>query len=289
MQGTCDSSGDVTAGRSGLDISRIEPLLACTQCAGSLKPAADHLACQSCATRYEVREGIPILGRVSTAATPKEGAPGQDSRNYQTNYVAMKGAESYRSRYEQEFFKRLSTRREIRRIRELLRRGGHSRVILDIPCGNGRVSAPLAESCELLIEADIGFGQVLLGRDTADAGDRRVWMTASAFAIPFKDNSVDGIVCNRLLHHLYAAEREQVFAEMLRVAARFVILNFYDGHSLKSFSRRLRGTSGPGRPEKTMTAGEVAAIAEKHGARLEKSVPLWFAGSRFRYARLVKP
>ena len=82
-------------------------------------------------------------------------------------------------------------------------------------------------------------------------------MTASAFHIPFKDNSVDAVVCCRLCHHLPNAEqRERLIDELLRVARRFVIMTFFDHHSVKNLLRRARNQLRSQPPKRTMTIAD---------------------------------
>ncbi len=166
---------------------------------------------------------------------------------------------------------------------------GRSRAILEIPCGGGRLTPAFADSTELVIEADIAIGQVLYGRHASQVGVPAVWMTASAFHIPLRDRSVDGVVCVRLSHHLPTApECERLFAELLRVASRFVIVTYFDRHSLKHLTWRLRHPFSRKARKPALTATEVAALARAHGGRLVSTAPLSRFGSGHRYALLVK-
>jgi hypothetical protein len=114
-------------------------------------------------------------------------------------------------------------------------------------------------------------------------------MTASAFHIPLRDNAVDGTVCVRLAHHLpTAVERERLLRELLRVSRRFVVMTYFDHHSLKNLLRRLRRPFNRKEPKMTMTTERVAALAREAGARLVDAPPLSRMGSGHRYALIVK-
>jgi hypothetical protein len=113
---------------------------------------------------------------------------------------------------------------------------------------------------------------------------RIAWFTASAFMIPLKDGAVEGVVCNRLTHHLPPAEQERAIQELLRVASRFVILSYYDHRSFKSLGRRIRGSD----PGHTLRRNDLQTWAQRNGAHVEIDIPLWFPGSRLRYALLRK-
>jgi ubiquinone/menaquinone biosynthesis C-methylase UbiE len=142
---------------------------------------------------------------------------------------------------------------------------------------------------ELLIEADIGVGQVLYGKRHSKLDTPQIWMTASAFHIPFRDNSVDGTVCCRLCHHLPSAiERERLVEELLRVSRRFVIMTFFDYYSLKNWLRRARRPFNKKPPKMTMTVQRVRELAEANGARLVQYPMLAPTSSGHRYALMVK-
>ena len=89
------------------------------------------------------------------------------------------------------------------------------------PAGADALSLPLARHTDLLLEADIGLGQVRYAREHGRVPTQQIWMTASGFEIPLRDAAVDGTVCVRLNHHLpAAAERDRLVRELLRVSRR---------------------------------------------------------------------
>jgi len=123
-----------------------------------------------------------------------------------------------------------------------------------------------------------------MARQTMGSGGDFAWLTASAFLIPLKEGVVDGILCNRLAHHLAGVEQERLIGELLRVSKRFVILSYYDYDSFKSRGRRLRGKN----PGYTLRRSDLDAMAKRHGASIEMDLPLWVKGSRLRFALLLK-
>jgi ubiquinone/menaquinone biosynthesis C-methylase UbiE len=142
---------------------------------------------------------------------------------------------------------------------------------------------------DLLIEADVGLGQLHYGREHGRVSNRQEWMAASGFNIPLRDASVDGTVCVRLTHHLPAeAEREQLVRELLRVSKRFLIMSFFDYHSVKNIVRRLRRPFNRKPPKSTMRRGELRRLARDCGARLVEAPALSLLWSGHRYALIVK-
>lgn len=264
-------------------------LLACPACHGSLSAFADTLTCAACRTPYPVREGIPLLAIHGTSETWGKPQAAPQSTQYQAEYQQVENAAAYNLAYRQKLLKRSSTRREFELLRAHIGRVGRSRVILDLPCGGGRLTPAFADSADLVIEADIALGQVLFGRHESSVATPRAWITASAFHIPLRDRSVDGAVSVRLNHHLPTPEeRERHLTELLRVSRRFVIMTFFDHRSLKNRLRRLRRPFDRQPPKLTMTTERVAAIARDCGATLVAAPPLSRIGSGHRYALIVR-
>jgi ubiquinone/menaquinone biosynthesis C-methylase UbiE len=264
-------------------------LLACPTCRGALRAGPYGLNCAACGQVFPLHDGIPLLGTVGAGETWGRTVSGETSVPYQKLFLSENGAQRYRDRYMRCFAKRFTTRRELRLLRRLLASQGRCRVLLDLPSGNGRVSEPLAGQADLVIEADIGLGQVELGRQLSRVTTPQIWMTASAFNIPLRDGSVDGAVCNRLLHHLPTTEeRERVIAELLRVASRFVLLTFFDYYSVKNLLRLARWWSHGARHKNALRVSTLAEWGRRHGARLAASPRLFLFGSGQRYALLVK-
>ena len=278
--------------RSGLsDLASMADILICPYCSAGVKIQPDQLLCSACGAKYPVRDGVPLLARMGTADT-WEGNRRQEAANsqaYQEKYHALGDAAQYNADYRERFLKRMSTRREYQLLQRLLRSQGRSRRILELPCGGGRLSPQIAPHADLLVEADIAEGQVLYGKKNVASDTPRIWMTASAFHIPFQDGSFDGTVCIRLCHHLpTAGERERLIKELFRVSKRFVILTFFDHYSLKNWLRRIRRPFNRKPPKATMTVGEVRKLARDNGAELVACPSLAALSSGHRYALMVK-
>jgi len=279
-------SGD-SIERTGL--GAIQDLLVCPACSGRLEAGAAELACAGCRRTFAVRDGVPLLAMMEESEPEVSAHRGPTRTSYQQEYQQVGAAADYNTKYERELLKRWSTRREYQILNRLLASQPRSQTLLELPCGGGRLSPGLAPYAECLIEADVALGQVLYGRQHCRLDTPQIWLTASALRIPLRDAAVDGVVCVRLCHHLpHPTERERLVAELLRVARRFVIVTFFDFHSLKNLLRRLRRPFDHKRPKYTMTRAEVRAIAAGHGARLAACPALAWLGSGHRYALLVK-
>jgi ubiquinone/menaquinone biosynthesis C-methylase UbiE/uncharacterized protein YbaR (Trm112 family) len=272
---------------------QLEPIadrLCCPACGGGLSFGADAIHCAACEAAYPLHEGIPLLAREGTIENwDAEAVAAEDSSDYQQEYREIDDAEYYNRAYQDQLLKRWSTAREFRLLDRLLSSQGRSELLLDLPSGGGRLSPRIAAHADRLVEADIAVGQVLYGRRHSKLDTPQIWMTASAFHIPFRDNSVDGTVCCRLCHHLpTAAERERLVEELLRVSRRFVVMTFFDYYSLKNWLRRARRPFNKKPPKMTMTVQRVRELAEANGARLVQYPMLAPTSSGHRYALMVK-
>lgn len=267
----------------------MQQLLACPGCCARLAVEAHGIRCEGCGARYGIDDGVALLAVPGASTTWGEPQEGPTSEQYQAEYQTIERAAAYNHGYQRRLHKRIGTRHERSLVRHLLARVGHSRVILELPCGGGRITPTFADMTDLIIESDIAIGQIRYGRATSTIKTPRAWMTSSAFHIPLHDNAVDGTICIRLAHHLPTpAERERLFHELMRVSSRFVIVTFFDHYSIKNLSRRLRHVFSPKPPKLTMTIERVAELAFHGGGRLVAAPMLNRIASGHRFALIVK-
>jgi uncharacterized protein YbaR (Trm112 family) len=268
---------------------RLAGRLACPECRAALRWGSQRLDCLSCGRDFAIRDGIPLLlPRALAEADTKSGRDGT-SRAYQQNYREVERAERYNAKYSKQALKRASTRREFQLIERLLGSVQRSEVLLDLPSGGGRLSPALAPFADLILEADVAFGQLEHGRSAAPLATPQLWLNASAFDIPLRDQGVDGTVCVRLAHHLPAAsERERLVDEILRVSKRFALMTFFDFHSTKNRLRRLRQRFDGKPPKLTMTQAELRSLAGRRSFSLVACPPLSRLFSGHRYALMVR-
>jgi len=240
---------------------------------------------------FPVTAGIPQLVVESSGEGWDVQGPADSSEAYARQYQALDDATRYNAMYRSRASKRATTGRESRLIRRHIRSQEPCRTILDLPCGGGRLSRAIADSAPdaIILEADIGLGQVQYARENGLGGDRQFFMTASGFHIPVRDGGVDGVVCSRLMHHLPSvAEQERLIQELLRVARRFVVLTFFDYYSVKNTLRRLRAPFNRKPPKITLKPERLREIGRRHGGELIDMPYLFFLSSGHRYALLRK-
>ncbi len=267
------------------DYQRIQDLLICPACRGELTFGDQEITCATCKQAYPLHESIPLFALFTDTDSRKTERTGKSTSRYEQRYRDFERAQSYNQKYDRKLLKRLSTVREYMLLRRLLAHHGRCATMVEIPCGGGRISPQLVDGTDLLIQADVALGQVMYGMTRQPLKIPQIWMTASAFCMPFRDASVDAAVCIRLSHHLATREeREQLLAELLRISRRYVIMTFFDHNSVKNILRRMRHK----KPKLTMSVAQVASLAKAHSARLVSCPRLSLIGSGHRYALLVK-
>jgi ubiquinone/menaquinone biosynthesis C-methylase UbiE len=102
---------------------------------------------------------------------------------------------------------------------ELFARNG-AKVILDLPCGDGRNLPPLAKGAPILLAGDTSKNAMRIAEQVAEKSgirEKTVFVEVDAFDTGFLDNSVDGIFCWDLLGHL--RDVEDALKELYRILA----------------------------------------------------------------------
>ncbi|MGD8424081.1 MAG: hypothetical protein PVH13_02505, partial [Gammaproteobacteria bacterium] len=160
--------------------SALADVLACPACGSPFEPAwSQELLCRDNSHRFPVADGILHLAVESSSADWKVAEPAQTSEAYARQYQALEEAGRYNAMYERRASKRATTRKEFRLIRRHIRAQPPCETILDLPCGGGRLSGAIAEAAPeaLILEADIGLGQVQYAREHGLPGRRQMFMT----------------------------------------------------------------------------------------------------------------
>ncbi len=193
-------------------------------------------------------------------------------RDYAASRRTSRGAESYATKYDREWHKRVSSHAERRVIRRVLRRTGlRDGVVLDVPCGAGRLTPLLEPVASRLVSADYSPSMVsVLRRVRGRAG-----LVSDAFHLPFPDRSFDLVFSARLSHHIADADlRARYLGEVMRVSRSWTIATVFDSASLKNRLRELRRRFTDKRPKHTLSREQVAAVATRAGFEIEAAVPL---------------
>lgn len=191
---------------------------------------------------------------------------------YADSRRTAEGAASYSTKYDDELHKRISSYFERRAIeRALARAKVRDAVVLDCPCGAGRITPLLRPVARKLVCADYSGTMARVLRRAHDLPA----LTADAFRLPFADRTFDLVYSGRLSHHI--GDEQGRFAhlrEVMRVSRGHVIVTVFDDRSLKNVLRRVRRAFTGKRPKNTLTREQVAAAAAEAGFSVIDAIPL---------------
>ncbi|MFR0689475.1 class I SAM-dependent methyltransferase [Enterobacterales bacterium AE_CKDN230030158-1A_HGKHYDSX7] len=144
-------------------------------------------------------------------------------------------------------------------------------LVLDIPCGGGRITRHLAEKGYYMVAGDLSAPMRALAENNLQGlVPACPVMDLDIEHLDLADRCVDTLLCFRLFHHFPdPATRERAIGEMCRVANRFVALSYFSPYSFTSIKRRLRQSRG-GRPSQKHATPlhEIETYFAAHGFRL---------------------
>jgi len=147
------------------------------------------------------------------------------SFNPETHYQDDKVAQRYDAERFSSIAGRLFQNIEQTALKRALRSIPHGSSILDVPCGTGRVAAPVSAWGYGVSCADISLEMIQVARNRLDLNGSGRFARASAEALPFPDGSFDVVMSMRFLPHFSTAQRREIFPELARVSRRWVLFS----------------------------------------------------------------
>jgi len=194
--------------------------------------------------------------------------------DWQQQYKSDEHASFYAGKHDTTPLRRLSNhfeRKMVRRALQRVRRVAPFHTALDCASGTGRFLPTLASYDVSVIAMDTSAPMLEQGRRYhhlfRNTPELKV---GSALDIPLPDQSVDLVLCSRLLHHFAESEqRVLIFKEFARVARSGVVVTFFDSFSYRGWRRNRKKR----RPEKqhgryTITRAQCAHEGELAGLKI---------------------
>lgn len=187
--------------------TRIVPILACSDCGGSLRSEGDEsLACDGCERAFEVARGIPRL--LPGASDP---APAlRTVRAFERQWRSYGGLTRIFGKDREAMAANLTGPRLSRRIDADWYPG---RRVLDAGCGHGRYLDAFAAMGAEVVGVDVGSGPEEAGVPV-DREELAI-VQGSVLHLPFRDETFDLAFCDGVIHH--TPDPAGAYAELARV------------------------------------------------------------------------
>jgi SAM-dependent methyltransferase len=176
-------------------------------------------------------------------------------------YSTEADAQNYEAKTRKGPLRRLSAARERSLVLKALGPVSAESLLLDVPCGAGRLLPALAGRGRV-----VGLDVSAFMLDQARSAGRPL-VLGSALRLPFVSGAFEVVVSVRLLHHYAAKARGEILAELARVARRRVVVTVFDQASFKH-RRRMRREAVRGRPSLRYAVSVPAFLDEMRAAGL---------------------
>ena len=154
------------------------------------------------------------------------------------------------------------------------------KTILDAPCGVGRATIMLAQSGYVVTGIDLGEGALeFAGKAVREAKVAATIEKQDLVKLDYADGQFDAVLCFRLIHHLPTPHhRDEIIAELCRVAKNYVLISYLSPWSYTSAQRLLKTKLGIKYSVQNITPlTEIQGYFKRHGYRLVKD----FAQAKF--------
>lgn len=120
-------------------------------------------------------------------------------------------------------------------IKRAARMAGNPKVILDLPCGFGRLwPAMIATGATKIIAADKSAGMLQVAKEMTSPNilSHVTHMPSTVTEIELADKSIDSVFCMRLLHHINDKNyRLAIYHSFQRVARDTVVISLWNQNS----------------------------------------------------------
>lgn len=190
-------------------------------------------------------------------------------------------------------------RRELACIEAALEGLPASSLVLDLPCGSGRLEPMLLDRGFKVVAADYSLPMIEAARawhascapGASRSGESPVFERQDIMNTSYPDDCFDVVICNRLLHHYPESEtRRSVLLEMRRICRDRLIVSYYDNFALSALKFHLRNRIRGVRPvDRIPIAARVfRQDYESVGLRCSKRLPVRFGISPQTYLVLTR-
>lgn len=176
-----------------------------------------------------------------------ESAPLASGNNYKHKFNSDEKAKRYSTRH-------LTSKKGARErscIKKALSDVKKNALVLDLPCGTGRLSSYLADLGFNIVGADYSTFMLHYAKQSAANLMKKITFEQQDItAIKHADNTFSAAVCNRLFHHYPTAElRRSALRELARVTDGPIVVSFFNSYSLSAFLTKIKNSLRHKKPQ----------------------------------------
>lgn len=150
------------------------------------------------------------------------------------------------------------------------------RTVLDLPCGTGRFTAPLAGRGYRVIGSDISLEMMRVAKQKgSDSEGTLGFIQADAERLPLRTGSVDCVACIRFMFHIDPPTRVRILREIRRVTRKWIVIDYRHRYSLRYWIWSLRRKLGLVKGElPRVSRREMEQEFEEAGLRVLQILPV---------------
>lgn len=149
-------------------------------------------------------------------------------------------------------------------------------LILDIPCGTGRLSPLVLQNGFRWLGADISYEMMEVAREkTARYRDAIGNVRLESERMPFKSGSIDCVASIRFIYHVLSREeRIAILREMNRISRKWVIIDYNYSNPVRSLYRRIGYLVRPPRRKRRLSMKEIYEELAEAGLKVYRAFPV---------------
>ncbi len=161
-------------------------------------------------------------------------------------------------------------------INRALKYVNNGSLILDVPCGTGRLAPLILHNGFSWIGADISFEMMEVARKKVDvfknvAGNVRL----EAEYMPFKSASIDCVASIRFIYHVPTrGGRIAILREMRRISKKWVVIDYNYPNPVRALYRRIGHLVRTPKRKRRLTMEEIHIELADAGLKVYKAFPV---------------
>ena len=149
-------------------------------------------------------------------------------------------------------------------------------LVLDVPCGTGRLAPLILQNQYRWLGADIYHEMMEVSREkTASFSNAAGCVRLESEHMPFRSDSIDCVASIRFIYHVLAREeRIAILREMGRISREWVIIDYNYPNPLKVIYRRLGRLVRPPKRKRRLSMREIYDELADAGLKVYKAYPV---------------